>query len=183
MSLSLRGLRLRGVWLLVVPFMVLARPTVGLLALGAVLAAFGVAVRGWAAGCVRKERELTTAGPYAHTRNPLYLGSLLIGLGVTVAGGRGEFVALFGLFFVWVYGRTIRAEVHHLEQIFGERYAAYAREVPLFFPRALPYRRGDGDVPARRPFTVERWQRNREYEALLGVLAGFAFLTVKMLWR
>ena len=104
--------------------MVLARPTAGLLALGAVLAAFGVAVRGWAAGCIRKERELTTAGPYAHTRNPLYLGSLLIGLGVTVAGGRWEFLALFGLLFVWVYGRTIRAEAHHLEQVFGERYAA-----------------------------------------------------------
>ena len=181
MTLSLRKLRLRAVWLLVVPFLWLARPTPQSLALGGVLALLGAALRGWAAGTIRKERELSTSGPYAHTRNPLYLGSFLIGAGVTVAGGRWEFVLLFLVFFAWVYGRTIRAEARLLADLFGERYAEYARSVPLFVPRVAPYRGSLGAAPGG--FTLERWRRNREYEALLGVIAGFAFLAARMFWR
>ena len=182
MTLSLRRLRLRAVWLLVVPFLLLARPTPALLALGGALAALGAALRAWAAGFIHKERELSTAGPYAHTRNPLYLGSFLIGLGVTVAGGRWPFVLLFLGFFALVYGRTIRAEARLLEERFGARYVEYARHVPLFVPRPLPYRTGTMEGPTSGGFTVERWRRNREYEALLGVVAGFAFLALKLLW-
>ena len=183
MALSLRQLRLRAVWLLVVPFLLLARPTPALLAAGGALALTGTALRGWAAGTIRKERELSTAGPYGHTRNPLYLGSFLIGLGVALAGGRWVFLLLFGFFFAWAYGRTIRAEARLLGERFGGRYADYARSVPLFVPRLVPYRsrHAPGGASAAR-FTLERWRRNREYEALLGVLAGFAFLTAKMLW-
>ena len=186
MALSLRTLRLRAIWLLIVPFLVLARPTPALLAIGGALAAAGAALRGWAAGTIRKERELSTTGPYAHTRNPLYLGSFLIGLGVALAGGRWPFVALFVVFFAWVYGRTIRAEARLLGERFGERYAEYARAVPLFVPRVAPYRGAAPSSGAGAPppggFTLERWRRNREYEALLGVLAGFVFLALKMAW-
>ena len=185
MKLNLRTLRLRAIWILVVPFLWVARPTPGLLALGGALALLGAALRGWAAGTIRKERELSTGGPYAHTRNPLYLGSFLVGLGVTVAGGLWVFVVLFGVFFALVYGGTIREEARKLGELFGERYADYAKSVPLFVPRVVPYRAADapGAASAGGPgFTLERWRRNREYEALLGVAAGFAFLTVKMIW-
>ena len=175
--LDLRTLRLRGVWILIVPFVLLARPTPRLLVLGGAVAALGVALRGWAAGFIHKDRELTVAGPYAHTRNPLYLGSFLIGLGVAVAAGRWELLALFAVVYAFVYGVVMRAEARALEERFGERYVGWAREVPLFLPRLAPYR----GAPAR--FTFARWRRNREYEALLGVLAGFAFLTVKLLVR
>ena len=181
MSVSLRRLRLKAVWLLVIPFLWLADPRPGLLLAGALLAALGLAVRAWAAGVIHKERELSTGGPYAHTRNPLYVGSFLIGLGVTVAGGRWFFVAAFLLFFAWVYTRTIRSEAATLEGLFGESYREYARHVPAFLPRPTPWRRGER-TPARPAFTVDRWRRNREYEALLGVVAGFAFLFAKMLW-
>ena len=180
MNLDLRTLRLRGVWLLVVPFVLLARPTPRLLALGALIAVLGVALRGWAAGLIRKDRELSTMGPYAHTRSPLYLGSFLIGLGAMLASGRWQLVLLFGAFYALVYGVVIRAEDRALEGRFGERYARWARAVPLFFPRAAAYREATAaDAGAR--FTFERWRRNREYEAVLGVLAGFAFLTAKLL--
>jgi protein-S-isoprenylcysteine O-methyltransferase Ste14 len=179
-TLSLRRLRLRAVWLLVVPFLWLARPTAASLAVGGLLALLGAALRGWAAGTIRKERELSTGGPYAHTRNPLYLGSFLIGAGVTVAGGRWEFALLFLVFFAGVYGRAIRAEARLLGERFGERYADYARSVPLFVPRVVPYRSSLGAAPGG--FTLARWRRNREYEALLGVIAGFAFLAAKLFW-
>ena len=177
MALS-RKLRLRAIWLLVVPFLWLARPTPALLAAGGALALLGAALRGWAAGTIRKERELSTTGPYAHTRNPLYLGSFLMGLGVSLAGGRWAFVLLFVVFFAWVYGRTIRSEARLLGELFGEPYDEYARSVPLFVPRVAPYRASAGGPG----FTLERWRRNREYQALLGVLAGFAFLTARMVW-
>ena len=175
----MRKLRLRSVWLLVVPFLWFARPTPELLAVGGILAVLGLAVRAWAAGHIRKEKELTVTGPYAFTRNPLYVGSFLLGLGVTVAGGEWIFVVLFILFYAFVYGRTIRGEASLLEELFGEEYRHYGQHVPLIRPRLTPYR-----APGRqtRPFTLERWRRNREYEAALGAVAGFAFLAVKMVW-
>jgi hypothetical protein len=182
---DLRTLRLRGVWLLIVPFVLLARPTPGLLALGGVVAALGVGVRGWAAGIIRKDRELTMTGPYAHTRNPLYLGSFLIGLGVTLAGGRAWLMLFFGLFFAVVYGAVMRAEARALALRFGDSYEQWAGEVPAFVPRISPYRGGAVGAGSQSlpGFTFDRWRRNREYEAVLGVIAGFAFLVVKLLFR
>jgi protein-S-isoprenylcysteine O-methyltransferase Ste14 len=177
LSPALRTLRLRGAWLLVVPFLLLARPTPGRLVVGGAIAMLGLLMRGWAAGFIHKDRELSTGGPYAHTRNPLYLGSLLIGVGVTLAAGRWELLLLFAAFYAVVYAKVIRAEAAALEERFGESYAAWAREVPLFLPRLVPYR----PAGAERPFSVERWRRNREYEAALGVGAGFLFLAARML--
>ena len=177
-------LRLRAIWLLAAPFFLGAHPTIRLLVLGAVLATVGISIRAWAAGTIDKERELATTGPYAHTRNPLYLGTLLIGVGVTVGGGRWDFALIFGLFFVFVYGRTIRSEMDCLAERFGDLYAAYAREVPLFVPRIVPYHaiRAPGQLSAHEGFTLARWRRNKEYEALLGVVAGFLFLAAKLFW-
>ena len=181
MALTLRKIRLRSVWLLIVPFLWLSRPTPELLLFGGVLAACGLFVRARAAGFIHKDRELTTTGPYAHTRNPLYLGSFLLGLGVTAAGGRVLFVAIFVLFFALVYSRTIRGEAQLLEQLFGEQYRDYAANVPLFLPRLTPWRAADASSSgAASEFSLERWRRNREYEALLGVVAGFAFLALRM---
>lgn len=181
MTWTMRQLRLKAVWLLVLPFLWFARPTPLLLAWGAGVAALGLALRTWAAGYIHKERELTTGGPYAHTRNPLYVGSFLVGLGVTVAGGQWPFVVLFLLFFVFVYGKTIRGEARLLEELFGDEYRRWARHVPLVLLRLPAWRGGDEEGRGAR-FTLHRWRRNREYEALAGALAGFAFLAAKMLW-
>ena len=185
MALTLRKIRLRSVWLLIVPFLWFSRPTPELLLIGGALAACGLFVRARAAGFIHKDRELTTTGPYAHTRNPLYLGSFLLGLGVTAAGGRVLFVAVFVLFFALVYSRTIRGEAQLLEQLFGAQYRDYAENVPLFLPRLTAWRAAgassSGASSAGAPaFSLERWRRNREYEALLGAVAGFAFLALRM---
>lgn len=181
-----RRIRLRAVWLLVLPFLWLARPTPALLAAGGSLALAGLALRGWAAGVIRKEKELSTAGPYAHTRNPLYLGSFLLGLGVVAAGGRWVFLPLFLGFFVAVYGRTMKQEEELLESLFGDAYREYAHRVPLFLPRPTAWApetaSPDAPSPAQGGFSLSRYRRNREYEAALGVAAGFAFLAAKMLW-
>jgi hypothetical protein len=113
------------------------------------------------------------------------LGSFLLGLGVTAAGGRVLFVAVFVLFFTLVYSRTIRGEAQLLEQLFGEQYRDYAENVPLFLPRLTAWRAAgaslsDASSAGAPAFSLERWRRNREYEALLGAFAGFAFLALRM---
>ena len=182
MALSLRKIRLRLVWLLVLPFLWYARPTPLLLGIGAGLAVLGLVVRAWAAGVIRKEKQLATSGIYAHTRNPLYLGSFFLGLGVTIAGGQWIFVVLFAVFFLTVYGRTMRGEAEFLEEAFGEAYRDYARNVPLLIPRPTAYRAPgltEGEAPG---FSVERWRGNKEYEALMGAVAAFAFLALRLVW-
>jgi protein-S-isoprenylcysteine O-methyltransferase Ste14 len=172
----MRRLRLRAVWLLVVPFLWLARPAGELLVLGGVLAVGGLVIRAWSAGTIHKERELTVTGPYAFTRNPLYLGSFLLGLGITVAGGHWAWPVVFLLFYAVVYGRTMAGEEELLTELFGDRYRDYASHVPAVIPRLTPYRPEGGGA---RGFTVAQYRRNREWEAALGALAGFAFLVGK----
>jgi protein-S-isoprenylcysteine O-methyltransferase Ste14 len=164
------------VWLLAVPFLWLARPTPLHLAAGAPLALLGLLIRAWAAGAIRKEEELTTGGPYAHTRNPLYLGSLLLGLGVTVAGGHWAWPLLFLAFFAAAYGRTMASEHRLLAELFGERHAAWAAHVPAFLPRLSPWREPGAEQAS---FSWRRYRRNREWEAALGALAGLAFLALR----
>jgi protein-S-isoprenylcysteine O-methyltransferase Ste14 len=172
----MRRLRLRAVWLLVIPFLWLSRPTPRVLAVGAVLGLLGLFIRGWAAGTIHKEKELTTTGPYAFTRNPLYVGSFLLGLGITVAGGHWIWPTIFLVFYLGVYGRTMAGEQQLLTELFQDRYRHYATHVPAFLPRLTPYRapgvEGGG-------FTFAQYRRNREWEAALGALAGFGFLAAK----
>ena len=180
-----RGARTKSAWLLAVPFLVLARPTPEALVLGAALAAGGLALRGWAAGTIRKDEALTTAGPYAFVRHPLYAGSLLIGIGLGTAGGHWVWPVLVVAFFAAVYSRTVTDEAVRLTALFGHAYVEYAAHVPGLIPRLTPYRsaRGAGDFPAGSAgFRWSQYMRHREWEASLGAVAGLAVLAVKMRW-
>jgi protein-S-isoprenylcysteine O-methyltransferase Ste14 len=179
MKWSIKTIRLRGVWILVPVFLVLARPQPETMVAGAMLAAAGAVVRAWASGTIRKNVVLTTTGPYAYTRNPLYVGSFLVGLGVTIASGSPWLVGLFLGFFVIIYGKTMRLEAEGLEARFGDRFREYAAAVPLFVPRLRPYRSMDA---AQTQFMVRRYFTHREWELLLGLALGFLALVVKMRW-
>ena len=175
----MRRLRLRAVWLLVLPFLWFASPTAPLLLMGGALASLGLLVRAWAAGTIHKERELTTTGPYAHTRNPLYVGSFFLGLGLTMVGGHWVWPVLFVAFYAGVYGKTMTGEAALLTELFGDRYRDYAANVPGLFPRLTPYQ---APWAEQGGFTLAQYVRNREWEALLGAVAGFAFLSFKWWW-
>ena len=81
-------------------FMVFAQPRPTTLAVGAVVSILGLAIRAWASGHIRKNSALATSGPYAFTRNPLYLGSFLLGVGFTIASGFWPLGILFALLFL-----------------------------------------------------------------------------------
>lgn len=171
------SVRVGAAWLLAVPFLVLARPTPGLLLLGGGLAVLGLVVRGWAAGTIEKGRDLAISGPYAHTRNPMYVGSFVIGLGLSVAGGHWVWPMVFTVFFVAVYLPTMSRERAELAQRFGARFLTYAAEVPSFVPRLSPYRDPGGTADH---FVWSRYLRYREWEALLGVAAVMTVLALKL---
>src|SRR5471030_75612 len=100
-----------------------SHPTPQSLAYGLPVSLLGLALRAWAAGCLAKNRQLATGGPYAYTRNPLYIGTLLVAAGLAVAASSAGLAALFALVFLLVYLPVIQNEEEHLRNIFPE-YAA-----------------------------------------------------------
>jgi protein-S-isoprenylcysteine O-methyltransferase Ste14 len=152
----------------------LARPTWRALALGSVVIVPGLVIRALASGHVRKNEALATSGPYAYTRNPLYLGSLLIGIGFAVAARSWWVGVVLVVMFFAIYLPVIRSEEVFLREKFPE-FEEYARRVPRMFPRIVPAtgERGGG-------FSFELYRKHREYNALLGALAMLAGLVGKM---
>jgi protein-S-isoprenylcysteine O-methyltransferase Ste14 len=146
-----------------------------MLIVGGAVSVIGLLIRAWAAGHIRKNDALATSGPYAHTRNPLYLGSFLLGLGFTIAAARWELALVFIALFLGIYLPVMRVEASTLAGLFGESYVGYARAVPLFLPRLTPYRNGE----ERKSFDAQLYFRYREYRATLGLLIAWGLLVLK----
>ncbi len=148
--------RVTAGWVVGVLVLLLARPTTLSLLLGLPLALAGEAIRVWASGHIEKTRRLATGGPYAHSRNPLYVGSLLIALGVATACASPWVVLAVALYFLAFYPSVMREEAAFLADRFPE-YAAWAAAVPLFLPRPTP-----GGARSSR-FEWARVRMNREW--------------------
>ena len=163
-------------------FLVFAHPTLRTLLWSLALVLPGVWLRAYAAGYVKKNAELTRTGPYAHTRNPLYLGSMGIAFGFAVAAGRWWLGLLLVVMFLAIYIPTILSEETFLRATFPG-FTDYAQKVPRLLPRPTPARFADiGDSAGR--FSQERYLHHREYNALVGAAAIYAALTLRMmLWR
>jgi protein-S-isoprenylcysteine O-methyltransferase Ste14 len=144
---------------------------------GGALALAGLLLRAWAAGHLAKNQRLATGGPYSYTRNPLYLGSALMGLGGALAGRSWIMGVAFTAFFVLVYWPVMEREARFLRQEFTEAYEQFARQVPLFFPKLRRIRAGS------EKFQWQLYLKNREYEAALGYGAIMFFLALKMWLR
>lgn len=148
----------------------------------------GLALRGYAAGYVKKNRELTQTGPYAHTRNPLYLGSMAMAAGFALALGSWTFALVLAAGFAIIYIPVIAAEERFLRAAFPG-FDAYCRRVPRLVPRltpaqppaAQPSRRGSGEVAGEQAggFSPSLYLRHREYNAFLG--AALLYLSLLFL--
>lgn len=171
--------RLQGFWPMYALFIVLAlrpplaeeHPTlVALRFAGLGIALLGVLMRIWSMGYLLKKAELATAGPYGRTRNPLYVGTWLIGCGLALNAAWPWNVALFAVFnvmFALIYRAQIAIEEEMLSSIYGEPYTEYCRNVPRFFPALKAWHIGDVST-----FNLARAFRNRAWEPV----AGFAVL-------
>jgi protein-S-isoprenylcysteine O-methyltransferase Ste14 len=166
-------------------YWIFATPTPRAIAYGAIVAALGLAVRAGAAGYLRKDRELATTGPYARTRNPLYLGSAILAAGFVVAGHSPAAGSLVGTYFACFYVAVMRNEEKDLHEQFGAEFDAYASRVPLFFPRffgAILPTAGLRDN-TNGAFSWAQYRRNREYRALLGTIGALGMVWLRMWLR
>src|SRR4051812_16978272 len=156
---------------LVAAFLWLSQPTWGSLVYGLLISLLGLALRGWAAGHLEKNRTLAESGPYAYLRNPLYVGTLTVAAGFAIASRRWELGLVFAVVFLLIYLPVVELEEQHLRKLFPE-YAEYAQRVPPF----LPHFHSNG---GRKAFQHAVYLKNQEYQAGIGFVVGAAVLAWK----
>jgi len=171
-----RRIRVPVGFVFAVIYLWLAQPTVGSILAGTAVIAAGLIVRALASGHVQKNEQLTTSGPYAYTRNPLYLGSAILAIGFAVAARSWWIVTGMFLIFAAIYWPVIKAEEEFLRAKFSE-YEEYAGRVPRLLPRLTPFAKSSSE------FSWLLYRKHREYNALLGSLALLAALIIKMTVR
>jgi protein-S-isoprenylcysteine O-methyltransferase Ste14 len=156
----------------------LSRPTPGSIGIGAAVGVFGLWLRALAAGYLNKQKVLTVSGPYAFTRNPLYFGSFILVIGVAIATRSWIAAAILFAYFTVVYSVVMRREEDELRTQHPEAFEAYARAVPLFFPRLTSAKL---DLQNAQQLSFSQYRKNHEYQATI----GFMLLLVVLLaiWR
>jgi protein-S-isoprenylcysteine O-methyltransferase Ste14 len=168
--------RVRACLLCLVLVVFLARPVLASLLAGIILCSLGLAIRAWAAGHLRKEKELAVSGPYSYTRNPLYLGNFVIGISVAVASCSWWILGLFLVYFLVFYPLVIKKEEEKMSALFPQEFKQYKEEIPLFFPSFKK------PLFARKnKFSSKLYRKNREWRALVGALLFWLILAAKML--
>jgi protein-S-isoprenylcysteine O-methyltransferase Ste14 len=176
--------RVRFGYLVAVVYWLLAAPTPHSILYGGIIATFGLFIRGAASGHLRKDQQLATTGPYAHVRNPLYLGSAFLAIGFVVAGASWWAAGLVTAYFVIFYPAVMRNEEEDLRATFGAAYADYAARVPLFFPKLIGTAYGTSETGrGAARFSWEQYRRNRECRAVLGMVAGLVAVWLRMRLR
>lgn len=170
-----RKIRVPLGFLLAAAYLWLAHPSLKSIVAGSLIVIPGLILRGIASGFVQKNTQLTMAGPYAHTRNPLYLGSVILAAGFAVAARSLWIAIIFLALFLLIYVPVVRSEEDFLRAHFPE-FNDYARRVPRFVPR-LTAGQSDGGS-----FSPALYWKHREYNALLGTVLVMAALVGKLLW-
>lgn len=180
-------LRRLAVYAVAVLVLVLARPTPRLYAIGCGLALLGEALRLWACGHLRKNQAVIRSGPYSHVKNPLYLGTFLITVGLFFAashgdrGSAGRYLLIvllpfvLGVFFFYYLPHKFRVEGGRLRRRFGAEWDEYDRRVPDFIPSPWPRVRAEGR------FDPALVVHNSEVGMALLVVGAFALIGAKFL--
>jgi len=155
-----------------VVYLWLAHPAVRSIVAGTCLIIVGLLIRALASGHVKKNEELTITGPYAYTRNPLYLGSLVLAVGFVVASQSWIIATIAAVLLFTIYLPVIRGEEDFLRSQFPE-FEEYSRNVPRLFPRLTPYRSSPGS------FNWHLYWKHRECNAAIGAAFMIAALIAK----
>lgn len=170
--------RVRLGYPLAIAVLFFARPNPRSILYGALVGLVGLALRAWAAGYLHKQEVLTVTGPYAYTRNPLYLGSAVLALGVAIATRSWISALLLGVYFIVFYSVVMRKEENELRPRHITHFDRYAAAVPLFFPRLSPAKLSDRVSAA---FSLTQYKRNHEWQAAVGFLLLLILLV--LIWR
>jgi protein-S-isoprenylcysteine O-methyltransferase Ste14 len=148
--------------------------------IGFCIAGLGELIRILSSGFIIKTDELTTTGPYAYVRHPLYLGSFVMGLGCCISVFSIDYIvlsliilALYILFFFSVYIPLLKKEEIVLTEKYKDAYLAYMKNVPMFLPRLTPYTKGGSN------FSIKIFLKNKEYQAIIGLLIIILITIIK----
>lgn len=172
----LQRLRVPLGFLFATVFFVFAKPTAASLIVGGAIAVLGLAIRAWASGHIRKASVLAVTGPYAYTRNPLYLGSLILGIGFTIAAGVWWLGVVFSVLFIGIYLPVMRVETDDMRRLFGADFDECEQNVPLLIPRVTPWKKSGAS------FDFQLYLRYREYRAAIGAVFAVGVLAAKALF-
>lgn len=171
-NLSLRFLPLYALGLAILLFHPPQRDSLGI---ALVLIVAGAALRGWGAGHLVKNHELTTSGPYAHLRHPLYLGTILVATGFAIWIGGWASVVVLALVWPWFafhyFPRKERSESLRLEEAYGERFVRYRDAVPALWPRLRGWK-GEPGRASQAGWELRRYDENNELGTLLALSIG-----------
>lgn len=170
--------RVRIGYLLAIVVLYFSHPMPRSILIGASFGLLGLAIRAYAAGYLQKQAFLTTTGPYARTRNPLYFGSSILALAAAIAMNSWLSAALLLFYFGFVYTLVMRREEIELRGHHGPAFDAYAKSVPLFFPSVTASKQ---QAATAGTFSWSQYHKNHEYQAALGFL--FLLLALVVIWR
>ncbi len=182
---SVQRIRVPAGFVFAAVYLYFSQPRIDFLVGGVALAAAGLAFRIWASGHIEKGTRLAARGPYQWTRNPLYFGSFLMGLGFTLAAANVWLLVLFLFLFLLIYIPVMRREEEELGQAFGPPFESYRQRVPLFVPYVKTSAQVEESASQDGPRNFQ-WRRvisNREYNSVIGFLIMTALMWVKMLWK
>lgn len=168
--------RVRGGFIGILLAIVLAKPNLTSILIGIAVSLIGLSVRTWASGHLKKEKELTILGPYQYTRNPLYLGNLILGISVVVGSRSWWMLAIFSAYFLLFYPVAVKNEKERMRKLFPQEYEDYKRKVPLFFPSLKHL-----SSPHKSRFSWKLYKKNKEYRALTGAALFWTIMIGKML--
>jgi protein-S-isoprenylcysteine O-methyltransferase Ste14 len=175
--------RRRTSFFCVVPLLLLipARPNLPMFWAGVLLAIIGQAIRIWAAGTIHKSQEVTTGGPYAFVRHPLYCGTFFITLAYGLMSGLWWSLAVLLPLYLILHGAAVASEESTLCEMFGDAYREYARDVGRFLPRLGPAGEG-APVPRRGAFSWPQVLSNHEHVTLFYTVTMTLLFAARMLW-
>lgn len=151
----------------------LAEPSPKSITIGFFFIIAGMFFRAWSSGYINKDNELATDGPYALTRNPLYFGNFILGLGIAIAGNNISSYIIFFVFYLVFFPFLMYIEHQRLKKKFGEKYEKWSKKSNTFFPKIKRLKRLD--------FNISFYMRNREYRVLFFSLVVIAVMVLKVL--
>jgi protein-S-isoprenylcysteine O-methyltransferase Ste14 len=161
-----------------------SHPEIQNVLIGFILIAIGESLRMWAvsyAGGITRTTNvgapsLCTSGPYGYTRNPLYIGNMIIYSGVVFVAGSLNILSILIVtwaFFIIQYYLIINLEQNTLIDIFGKEYKNYMNNVPIFFPRLTSWKNKDKYVPMKFSKTIKTEKRTLQNIILLILIIYF----------
>ena len=159
-----------------IAYLIWARPNIVTLAVGGTVALVGVFIRAWASGHISKNRKLAVTGPYAHTRNPLYFGSFLIGAGFAIAAHWALLLVVIA-FWALVYAPTMEREKRNIRERFPDAYDKYSANVPAFVPRVTPWK---DEGPDDGGFDPGLYMKHGEWKAGITYVLVMAWLAFRV---